>query len=534
VEDAVTAAAGPDIGSGTGERPTGRLALAARHVSKTFAGRRVLTDFCLDIGAGEIHALLGENGSGKSTFIKILSGFHEPDRGASASIYGRELNFAASGSSHGLGCRFVHQDLGLIESESILDNLAIGNGYPSRLLTINQRAARRRATEDLTRIGLDLDTSRAVGDLSPAERTGVAVARALHEGPDAPVRLLVLDEPTATLPDAEVRRLHRVVRAVAAAGVGVLYVTHRLEEVFSIAQRFSVLRDGRTVAVRRVDEVDRAQLVKLLVGDEFAEVEAAAEAQSASVAAPILEVHGLRTETLQDVSFVARGGEVLGVAGISGSGSEALLGAVFGALPRHGGQVTVRGRTIPAFQPRRSMRAGLAFVPADRKRHAAMLSLSLRENLTIADLRGLGRWGQVSRRAEARQVQQWVSRLSVRPSDRYEAPLATFSGGNQQKVMFARALRLEPDAFLLDEPTQGVDVGAKAQLHACLLEAASDGRAVVVACSDIDELTALCHRVIVLRDGRVVAELEGATLTVKAVTRESLGADRKERGHDDR
>ena len=505
----------------TGQPP----ALSVRKISKTFGGRRVLSELSLDIAPGEIHALLGENGSGKSTFIKVLSGFHEPDPAGSASIAGQGLDFGAHGASHGLGCRFVHQDLGLIESQSVLDNLAIGNGYPRRFAAIDRRAAIRRAREDLAEIGLDVDVRRTIADLSPAERTGVAVARALHRNAGVLPALLVLDEPTATLPDSDVQRLLGVVRTIAAAGTGVLYVTHRLDEVFSIAHRLTVLRDGKTVTTRPVEGVSRAGLVALLVGDELAELQASSAAQAATAAEPVLEVAGLGTEAVRGVSFVARAGEILGVAGITGSGRETLLGAVFGALPRDQGRVMLGGRLIPPLRPRAAMRAGLAFVPTDRKRHAAILGLSARENLTLADLRSLRHRGQISRRHEVEEVRHWVNRLAVRPSDRYESPLATFSGGNQQKIMFGRSLRLDPRVLLLDEPTQGVDVGAKAQLHRCLFDAAAAGCAIVVSGSDADEIAALCHRVIVLRNGRIAAELSGPSLSVAAVTRESLGTD---------
>jgi ribose transport system ATP-binding protein len=508
--------------------PAARCALSVRGLSKTFAGSVALDGVDLDVGAGEIHALLGENGSGKSTLIKILSGYHQPDPGGRVLIDSQPLEFGSAESSYHLGCRFVHQDLGLIAAASVLDNLSLNGGFPTRWGSIRTSVARRLAAEDLARVGVDVAPETAVGLLSPAQRTGVAVARALRQlGLDGQeVKLLVLDEPTATLPETEVEQLLSTVRRVADLGIGVLYVTHRLDEVFELAENATVLRDGRKVATRPVASLDRRGLVSLLVGGELDEVSAESRALHPERGTPVLRVQDLRAGPLAGVSLEARAGDIIGVAGITGSGREILLGAIFGAVERDGGTVAVGDVTVPPHQPRRAMDAGMGYLPAERKTLGGIMEFSARENVTLANLAPFWARGLLRRRREAQEAESWFERLLVRPPA-VEAPLMTFSGGNQQKIIFAKWLRRHPAVLLLDEPTQGVDVGAKVALHRQILATAVEGTAVILTSSDVDELAALCHQVIVLRRGRVVARLRGDEITVSAISRESLGADRE-------
>jgi ribose transport system ATP-binding protein len=503
-------------------------ALAARSVAKTFAGTRALSGVDLEVGAGQVHALLGENGSGKSTFIKVLSGYHRPDEGAEVLVAGEPLPFGSPGASLAAGCRFVHQDLGLVLDSTVLDNLSFGAGFPTRLLTIRKRESHARARDALALVGLDLDPSLRVRDLAAAERTGLAVARALLPDPASVPRLLVLDEPTATLPVEEVDRLLDLVQRVAASGVGVLYVSHRLDETFRIADAVTVLRDGHVQAARPVAGLTRPQLVELLVGGELERASAEAERleeehQRAGASRPALEVRDLHGAGLRGVSFSVEPGTIVGVAGLTGSGRETLLPTVFGALGRDQGSVVVDGRELRSTTPAGAKAAGLAYLPPDRKVSAGLLGLTTRENLTLARLRPFARAGTVRRPLEAREVAAWSRRLKVAPEHAAELPLAALSGGNQQKVLFAKWLRLEPKVFLLDEPTQGVDIGAKALLHHELVAAAASGTAVVISSTDADELAALCQRVLIVRDGAVVDELSGAQLSVPTITRESIG-----------
>jgi ribose transport system ATP-binding protein len=502
------------------------LALAARGISKTFGATRVLEDFEVTIERGQVHALLGENGSGKSTVIKILSGYHQPDEGAEILIAGEPLEFGSSTSSYARGCRFVHQDLGLIDTSTVADNLAFVAGFPSKLGTVQRRALLRRATEDLARVDLDIDPRRPVATLSPAERTGVAVARALREDLAAPAALLVLDEPTATLPEAEVERLIAIVHRAARGGVGVLYVTHRLGEVFDIADRITVLRDGHRVAELPVGEVDRAGLITLLVGSELEEVRSASDELPSEHGEPLMRATDVVTETLAGVSVQLRPGDVVGVAGITGSGRDSLLSTLFSAHPRLSGSVTAAASgTREITSPARAMKAGIAYLPADRKTSGGFLDLTSTENISVADLAPLWRWPSISRKTERRDAGGWIQRLGVRPETAAALPLGALSGGNQQKVLFGKWLRRTPKVLLIDEPTQGVDIGAKADLHLEVLKAAAAGAAVLISSADNDELAALCHRVLVMRQGRIVASLSGSRLTVSEISRACLGVE---------
>lgn len=493
-------------------------------VSKTFPGTQALRALNLAVAPGEVRALLGGNGSGKSTLIKILSGYHRPDPGGQVHVGGQLLEAGRPQAAHRVGARFVHQDLGLVDDCSVLDNLCLNGGFPTRWGTVRQAAARRRVADLLGRLRLDLDPRTAVRDLSAAQKTGVAVARALRGWEEGAIRLLVLDEPSATLPVAEVRVLLDMVATVAASGVGVLYVTHRLDEVFEVAAQATVLRNGQEVLTTPVAGLTRAALLHHLVGSELEELRREADAIPSRPSGPLLSVAGLGTAGVADVSFQLAGGEVVGVAGVTGSGRETLAAALFGALPRRGGQVRVGDTQVPAFRPDLAIRAGLAFMPADRKASGALLDMSARENLTLAGLARFWRAPCLRRRLETAEAARWFARFSVHPPGAYEEPLFAFSGGNQQKILLTKWLRLRPRVLLLDEPTQGVDAAAKAEIHHHLLQAAAAGSALLVSSADLDELVALCHRVLVLREGRLVATLAGAQLSVANLTREVLTA----------
>jgi ribose transport system ATP-binding protein len=500
--------------------------LRVRGLSKTFLSAPVLDGLDLDVQAGQVLAVLGENGSGKSTFIKILSGYHEPDPGGEIQVGGVDLTFGSAESSHRLGCRFVHQDLGLIPELSVLDNMALGAGYPTRMGTIAGKRARAAAAEDLARLNLDVDLDARIDSLPAARRAGVAIARALRADDQSPVRLLVLDEPTATLPADEVSQLLTLVRSVAVSGVGVIYVTHLLDEVFAVAEKAAILRDGRLVTSRDVTELNHKDLVSLMVGRELEDVHEAAASLVRAPGEPRLEVVGLRAGAARDVSFSVWPGEIVGIAGITGSGRETLLTAMFGGHPRDEGTVRVNGRLVTPGRPDRAIAAGMAFVPPDRKALGAVMDLSARENLTLSSLRSFRtRVGLLALRREKQDTDRWFRTLDVRPAGAFESAFSTFSGGNQQKLLFAKWLRCRPLALLLDGPTEGVDVGARATLHTQLVLAAADGLAVVVTSTDVDELASLCTRVLVLTGGTISSELAGAELTAQNISHRMLSGN---------
>jgi len=513
------------------------LVLEVEGVSKTFTRTKALAGVSMTIEPGEVHALLGQNGSGKSTLIKILSGYHAPDPGGGIRIQGHELPFQAPVQSYRLGCRFVQQDLGLVPTLSVVDNMALGSGFPTAFGTIREKATYTQAKQDLERLSLDIDPRAMVATLSASERTGVAIARALRDDPQYPACLLVLDEPTATLPVDEVDHLLDRVSAMAATGVGVLYVTHHLGEIFRVAHKVSVFRDGVVVGAGSVKDFDHAGIVHLLAGEELLSEESEAVRVKAARAAvrkheTVFEVQRLSAGALADLSFSVERGEIVGIAGLAGSGRDSVLGACFGALPRAGGEVRLQSESLPPGRPDVAIGRGVAYLAPDRKVGGAVMTMSARENLTLPDLKPFWKGLRLRRRTETTRTREWFARLSVRPPDAVNEPLSIFSGGNQQKILFGKWLSQEPTVFLLDEPTQGVDVGAKADLHRELTGVATDGAAVVVSSSDLEELADLCDRVLVIVDGKLSSVIEGAELTQGAITRrfmplaaEPVGAD---------
>jgi ribose transport system ATP-binding protein len=503
----------PLAGGGDGGAPSATIpAPSALHIAglaKTFGSRTVLQPFELKIGPGEIHALLGQNGSGKSTLIKILSGYHDPDEGGACYVKGKPLAFGSPQDSYRLGLRFVHQDLGLVASSSILDNLAFTRGYETKLGTIRGRDEYRRAQAALAVVEMTNDPRTLVRGLSPAQRTGVAVARAVDFG-GGPAAVLVLDEPTATLPTEEVEHLHSMLRTTAARGVAILYVTHHLDEVFRLANRVSVLRDGYLVESCDVANIDRATIVHRLVGTQLESVHRTRRQSTGQRPdSASLVVDDLRTDSLHGVSLRARAGEIVGVYGLTGSGRESLLGVLFGALDRASGSVAVGSVIVPPHDPRAAMAAGIGYLAPDRKVTGGFMHMDATENLTLANLKPFWRRGFLRNKAEIQESRTWFERLQVRPADGVRAVLASFSGGNQQKIVLGKWLRLSPEVLLLDEPTQGVDVGAKAELHRQIMKARDDGAAVLVSSTDVEELASLCDRVLIMREGVIAAELVG-------------------------
>jgi ribose transport system ATP-binding protein len=499
-------------------------ALRIEHLSKTFPGQVALSDVGISVAPGEVHALVGQNGSGKSTLIKVLAGYHQPDPGASAWANGEPLTLGDAHAAANAGVRFVHQDLGLVAAISTVENLALTNGYRTGAgRRIHWRGEVNRARAAMAALGLgDIDVKAPVAALPPAQKTAVAIARAIVGWEDG-ASLLVLDEPTATMPGTDVRRLFDVVHQLKAKGVAILYVSHHLDEVFELADTVTVLRDARLVDTRRVSELDHDALIELIVGRKVQSQSATAPVASGQ---PTVRVRGLAGGNIHGIDLDVHPGEVVGVAGITGSGREHLLAVLAGQLPSAEGTVVVGGRNIKNYDPRGALDAGCAVVPSDRAVRGAVAPMSVRENLTLCDVTPNLRRGNLSRKAEIAETAFWVHKLSIRTSST-EAPIASLSGGNQQKVMFGKALRLTPSVLLLDEPTQGIDVGAKAQIHELVDRASGDGVATIIASTDTDELVRLCHRIVVLVDGKIAATLTGADITAEHIEHTQLQTTRR-------
>jgi ribose transport system ATP-binding protein len=484
--------------------------LHIEHLHKTFPGQVALTDVDLEVAPGEVHALVGQNGSGKSTLIKVLAGYHQPDPGASATVSGESFELGNGRAAAAAGIRFVHQDLGLVDAVNTTENLALGARYRGKSLQrINWAQEHASAQVALSSLGFpEFDVRSPVALLSPAQKTVVAIARALT-GWDHGAKLLVLDEPTASLPGDDVERLFDVVKGLRNRGVSILYVSHHLDEV---------LRDSKRVTTESVRALNHQSLVERIIGREL---ETTDHQESAIGDAPVLSIRGLVGGAILGVDLDVRPGEIVGITGITGSGRESLVGLLSGQLPRIAGTVSVRGVELPNYAPRAALNAGLAFVPSDRSTRGVVPTMGVRENLSICDVSPHFVGGRLRANSEIIETQKWIDQLSIKTSGP-DSPITALSGGNQQKVMFGKALRLDPRVLVLDEPTQGIDVGAKDQIHSLIETASTNGIATVVSSSDVEELVRLCHRVVVMVEGRIGAILHGADIDVARITHAQL------------
>lgn len=507
------AAGRPSTPQGSTGTATAKLALEG--LTKTFQGQRALDGVSLDLRPGEIHCLLGQNGSGKSTLIKILAGYHSPDSGT-ALIDGESMELGSASDAQQHGLRFIHQDLALIDTMSVVDNLALGESYGGRFW-LSERKEKRRAEKIFAEYDIDIDSGELLAGLNTASQTMTAIVRALHHG-DAARGILVLDEPTASLSEQDKEHLFDLLKAIKARGGTLLYVTHRLHEVFELADRVTVLRDGRKAATRDVADLDHDGLIELILGRPL---EAVYPEPPTPGAETVLEINGLSGGVLEDFTGTVRAGEIVGVVGLSGSGSEEVPHLVFGAKPRRSGEIRLMGETIAPRSPWEGVRNGLALVPGDRKRLGVISEWTLRENVTLPKVRGHGLMRWLGHRREAADVTPFMEQCEVKPNNT-EATISSLSGGNQQKIMIARWLRTGPKALLLEDPTAGVDVGSRAAIYQQLNRAASAGTAVLVTTTDLEEACAVCDRVYVIRGGRVGAELSGDQLTPDLLLGEAL------------
>ncbi|MEV7005010.1 sugar ABC transporter ATP-binding protein [Streptosporangium sp. NPDC051022] len=499
--------------------------LSFRGLSKTFGGTRALVGVDLDVDRAEVHGLVGHNGSGKSTLIKILSGFHHPDPGAVLRINGRAVALPttqAGMARHGV--RFVHQHLGLIPAVSVAENLMLGELSTGQVRRFSLRRAAERAAETFARYGLSLDPYATVESLPSMERANLAIVRAVEQrrdGGGAP-GLLVLDEPTAFLPPDDKRQLYRLVRQVVAGGDSVLFVSHFLEEVLELCDRVTVLRDAR-VAAAGLPAAGLApdDLVAHIVGGRVRESRPPVPAPDS---APVLGVRGLSAGRVDRFDLVVRHGEIVGVTGLVGSGFEDVVRGLFGAIPARG-SLTIGGETLDLAKltPRSAIRRGIGFVPGDRDREGVIPSVGIAENMAYLML---GRYTNRLRIDGARlrgEGADLMRRLGVRAAGP-AATVDTLSGGNAQKTLLGKWLSIDPKVLLLLEPSQGVDVGARAQLTGILADTARGGTGIVCASADPEQLADICNRVLVLRDGRVARELAGAEVTKETITEACLNA----------
>lgn len=497
-------------------------------LSKTFGPNTVLKGVGLTVHAGEVHGLLGENGSGKSTLIKVLAGFHAPDPGGALQIRGRDVPLPVpAGGFRDLGISFVHQDLALVPDLSVVENLRVGEVVAGSRPWISWRKEKRRARALFDRFGLTIDPDALVSTLSETERALVAILRAVDELGDRRT-LLVLDEPTVFLPREGTDLLFSVVREIVADGkAAVLFVSHDLDEVLEHTDRVTVLRDGVSQGTHRTRDLTATSLIDLIVGRSLASADprAAGPVHDFAGVAPLARIGELETPTVDGVGFEVRPGEVVGLTGIAGSGYDDVLPALYGARPARGGTLTVGAdtMTLSSITPIDALERKVVYVPPDRKVEGSAPELTVAENVTLPVL---GR-GLLKPKALGATAAALAEHCDVRPRDP-QAAYGSLSGGNQQKALLGKWLQTDPTLVLLAEPTQGVDVGARARIFEMLRDTAAGGAGIVVASSDYEQLSVLCDRVLVFSHGHVTAELTGDHLSKHHISDSVLGTTRQE------
>ncbi|MEU2619450.1 sugar ABC transporter ATP-binding protein [Streptomyces sp. NPDC007157] len=486
--------------------------LSVTQLSKTFPGVRALSDVDFTARAGEVHALVGENGAGKSTLIKVLTGVYRPDHGE-VTYDGEPVRFTTPLQAQQAGISTIYQEVNLVPLLSVARNLFLGREPLGRLGLIDFRRMHREADEALRGLGIRVDVHRPLRELGVGTQQMVALARAVA----VEARVVIMDEPTSSLEPREVQTLFEVIRMLRERGVAVVYVSHRMDELYELCDTITVLRDGRVVHTGPLAELDRLRLVAMMLGREVGEVRAEGMTKFSGShdtdAEPVLTATELTVRhRLRNVSLAVRPGEVVGLGGLLGSGRSETAKAIAGALPTDTGQVVVGGVPVRAGSTAAAIRAGISLLPEDRKSEGIMPGLSVRENIALAALPGLSRFGLVDDARVDRIVETFMKRLRIKAAGAHQK-VGELSGGNQQKVLLARWLALHPKVLLLDEPTRGIDVGAKAEVQALIDELADDGLAVLLISSDTEELIEGSDRVVVLKDGVVVRELTGDAVT---------------------
>ncbi len=490
------------------------IRLRLSDIAKSYGGIQAVRGVSLDVRRGEILALCGENGAGKSTLAKIVAGEIAPDTGT-IELDGQVVRLPDPATARRMGIAVIYQELNYVPTLTVAENVLLGR-LPRRGPIVDWEGVNRQAGAILAPLAPHLDPRRPVAALPVAERQVVEIARALS----LDARVIVMDEPTAALNQQEVRRLFDLVRRLAESGVSIIYISHRLDEVFSLADRVAILRDGALVNVQHVRETSRAEVVRAMVGRSVEELYPRRESTPGK---PWLEVRDLtRSRHLVDVSFVVRAGEIVGIFGLIGSGADVLVKTLFGAARADRGEVIVGGRSLGLPTPGRARRAGIALVPGERKEEGLVLGMSVRENLSLSTLGALSEWGVIRHRAERTRAESMVRELRIRTPG-LEAAVGRLSGGNQQKVVLGRWLQARPRVFVLEEPTRGIDVGAKVEVYRLMENLAEGGAAILLVSSELPEILSMSDRILTICDGRLTAEFRRGAVTQEEVLDSAIG-----------
>lgn len=490
--------------------------LRVTDIAKAYAGVHALRSASFELRAGEVHALIGENGAGKSTLIKVMTGAVTPDAGQ-LELGGETITDNSPRRSRELGIAAIYQQPALFPELSVAENLALGNEHHAAWQRIDWKQRRTRAKELLARVGAEIDPDATPAELSMPQQQMVEIARALG----ANAKILILDEPTASLAEADTQRIFEVIRQLRGEGVGMIYISHRLEELPVIADRVTVLRDGTTIDTSIMSEVDRPELIRLMVGRELSTVFPWREKTPGET---VLELRSLscRAAGIENIDLTLRAGEIVGLAGLVGAGRTELARTIFGLTPADGGQIVLGGQTVSMRSPREAIKHGIAYVPEDRRRHGVVLDLPIDANISLASLDKLSNVRGVDFARERTLAAEHAVRLGIKTPSIF-APVSELSGGNQQKVALSRWLATEPRVLILDEPTQGIDVGAKAEIHTLMTELAARGVAILMISSELPEILGMSDRIAVMRGGRLTKVLTRDEATAARVMALAFG-----------
>ncbi len=484
--------------------------LRLEHIDKSFPGVQALVDVQFDVRPGEVHALLGENGAGKSTLIKIISGVYKAEAG-SLQVDGQELEFDNPREAQAHGIATIYQELLLYPELSVAENIFMGHAPRKRFGMIDWPKMRQQAAEILSSLDIhDIDVTRNVGTLTVGNRQRVEIAKALSQN----ARLLIMDEPTAALTEADVQRLFALVRLLRERGVAIIYISHRLDEVFMLADRVTVLRDGQYVGTRLIEDTSEDDLISMMVGRTIDDLFPKLDTQTGAV---VLELRNLTRRPLtNEISLQLRAGEIVGLAGLVGSGRSELAQAVFGFTPAESGEILLDGVPVRIRHPGHAMELGIAYVPEDRGTQGLVRQMTVRENVSLAVLKTLANGSIVNRSAERDLARRSIRQFNIRAYSP-EQVVNKLSGGNQQKVVVSKWLASNPRVLIMDEPTRGIDVGAKAEIHRLMSELAQQGMAILMISSELPEVLGMSDRILVMRQGRLVAEFARGEATQEDV-----------------
>lgn len=491
-------------------------ALRMRGISKFFPGVKALSDVNLEVDFGRVHAIVGENGAGKSTLMKIVSGVHPPTHG-SIEVAGAEVRLRKPADAQKLGIRMVHQELNLAPDLTVAENVYLGR-MPRKWMFVDKAAMVRETAAVLKELGAEIDPGARLGDLSISQQQLVEIAKAYAAKPS----IIVLDEPTSSLSEHETAALFSILRKMKAQGIAIIYISHRLKEVLEIADEVTVLRDGAMIGTRPAADITAADMIRLMVGREVSNVFPKSPAE---IGAPILSVKGLGDgRNFADVSFDVHAGEILGLTGLVGAGRTEVTKAIFGLAPITAGSVELHGEKMTITSPAAAMKAGIAYVPEDRKAEGIVPSMTVRENISLPVIRTLSRLGRIAIGADRRLAQGYIREFAIVPPDG-ERRINLLSGGNQQKAVISKWLSARPSVLILDEPTRGVDVGAKAEIHRIIGASVADGMAVIMISSELPEVLGVCDRVVVMKDGRASKPVDRKDLSEERIMALATGEE---------